>query len=141
MVKNKTRVSQQQVEAVFDGLQAVDPDFMLGRWASGYLNTGHHINDKMDTMKWAGKAFNSVDDVDPVLSYNECGERVPDAKYGKATLKEVKLRGVVTAAMVYDSMPIIDGFKKVTDDIVLGMMDTKAPEYAPAYFFYLERLK
>jgi hypothetical protein len=43
----------------------------------------------------------------------------------KARLRSVEHRGVVTAAMVYDALPIIDVFRKVSDDVRLGAMDMR----------------
>jgi hypothetical protein len=55
----------------------------------------------------------------------------------KARLREVTHRGVVTAAMVYDTLPIIDVFRRVSDDVRLGAMDMRG---LPApYLFVLRR--
>ena len=43
----------------------------------------------------------------------------------RARLREVTHRGVVTAAMVYDALPIIDIFRRVSDDVRLGAMDMR----------------
>jgi hypothetical protein len=43
----------------------------------------------------------------------------------RARLREVTHRGVVTAAMVYDALPIIDVFRRVSDDVRLGAMDMR----------------
>jgi hypothetical protein len=43
----------------------------------------------------------------------------------RARLREVTHRGVVTAAMVYDSLPIIDVFRRVSADVRLGAMDMR----------------
>jgi hypothetical protein len=43
----------------------------------------------------------------------------------KARLRSVEHRGVVTAAMVYDALPIIDVFRRVSDDVRLGAMDMR----------------
>jgi hypothetical protein len=43
----------------------------------------------------------------------------------KARLRAVTHRGVVTAAMVYDALPIIDVFRRVSDDVRLGAMDMR----------------
>jgi Domain of unknown function (DUF4334)/GXWXG protein len=51
-----------------------------------------------------------------------------------ARLRVVEHRGVVTAAMVYDALPIIDVFRRVGDDVVLGAMDMRG---LPAPFFFL----
>jgi len=43
----------------------------------------------------------------------------------KARLRSVEHRGVVTAAMVYDALPIIDVFRRVSEDVRLGAMDMR----------------
>lgn len=55
----------------------------------------------------------------------------------RARLREVRHRGVVTAAMVYDHLPIIDHFRRVDDRTVLGMMDLRG--VPQPYFFILRR--
>lgn len=40
-------------------------------------------------------------------------------------LRLVEHRGTVTAALVYDSLPVIDAFRRVTDDLVLGAADVR----------------
>ena len=52
----------------------------------------------------------------------------------KARLRTVEHRGVATAAMVYDALPIIDVFRRVAPDEVLGLMDLRG---LPAPFFFL----
>jgi hypothetical protein len=52
----------------------------------------------------------------------------------KARLREITHRGVVTAAMVYDSLPIIDIFRRVSDDVRLGAMDMRG---LPAPFLFV----
>jgi hypothetical protein len=55
----------------------------------------------------------------------------------KVRLRSVEHRGVTTAAMVYDALPIIDVFRRVGPDVVLGAMDMRG---LPApFFFVLER--
>jgi hypothetical protein len=55
----------------------------------------------------------------------------------KARLREVTHRGVVTAAMVYDALPIIDVFRRVSDDVRLGAMDMRG--LPSPYLFVLRR--
>jgi hypothetical protein len=55
----------------------------------------------------------------------------------KARLRATSYRGVVTAAMVYDQIPVIDYFRKISDDVVIGAMDLRGT--AAPYFFVLER--
>jgi hypothetical protein len=55
----------------------------------------------------------------------------------KARLRALEYRGVVTAAMIYDALPIIDVFRRVDDDMVLGFMDMRG--LPDPFFFLLER--
>jgi len=59
------------------------------------------------------------------------------ARKHRARLCEVRHRGVVTAAMVYDHLPIIDVFRRVDDRTVLGVMDLR--RIPQPYFFILQR--
>jgi hypothetical protein len=54
----------------------------------------------------------------------------------KARLRTVEHRGVHTAAMVYDALPIIDVFRRATPDTLLGLMDLRG---LPRPFFFLLR--
>jgi hypothetical protein len=54
----------------------------------------------------------------------------------RARLRAVEHRGVVTAAMVYDHLPIIDFFRRIDDDNLLGVMDLRG---STPYFFALAR--
>ena len=55
----------------------------------------------------------------------------------RARLRNLEFRGVVTAAMVYDHLPIIDVFRRVDEVTMLGAMDWRG-EPAP-YFFILTK--
>lgn len=52
----------------------------------------------------------------------------------RARLRNVEYRGVVTAGMSYDHLPIIDLFRRVDERTLLGCMDLRG---APPYFFVL----
>jgi hypothetical protein len=54
-----------------------------------------------------------------------------------ARLRMVRHRGVLTAAMLYDEVPIIDVFRAVDADTVLGCMDRKGDRQP--FFFVLRR--
>ena len=56
-------------------------------------------------------------------------------KKHRARLRAVEYRGVVSAAMVYDHLPIIDVFRRVDADTLLGVMDLRGS--AP-YVFVLQ---
>ena len=55
----------------------------------------------------------------------------------KARLRTTRYRGVDTATMVYDQLPINDVFRELDDDTALGAMDLRGS--AKPYFFVLRR--
>lgn len=59
-------------------------------------------------------------------------------KKHRARLRPVEHRGVVTAAMVYDHLPIIDVFRRIDADTLLGVMDLRGMD---PYFFILQRVE
>ena len=55
-----------------------------------------------------------------------------------ARLRLLSYRGVVTATMVYDHLPIHDAFRRIDDDTLLGVMDWRG---APPFVFVLRRAR
>lgn len=55
----------------------------------------------------------------------------------RARLRMMQHRGVVTATMSYDALPINDHFRAVEDDILLGVMDLRG--MAQPFCFLLHR--
>jgi GXWXG protein/Domain of unknown function (DUF4334) len=62
---------------------------------------------------------------------------VLQTRTARARLRATSYRGVVTAAMIYDQLPVIDFFRKISDDVVIGAMDLRGTPLP--YFFVLER--
>ncbi|EOD46361.1 putative transcription factor cmr1 protein [Neofusicoccum parvum UCRNP2] len=141
MSKAHGQVTEADVEAVFDQLKPVKPDFLLGEWAGGSLDTGHPGHKNLVSMRWAGKAMRSVNDVDPIIVLDDEGKRTVKEEYGHASLREVAFRGVLSTAMIYDAKPILDHFRCVDENTVLGAMDCpKLMGDASTYYFFLTRL-
>ncbi|MFP5372477.1 MAG: DUF4334 domain-containing protein, partial [Actinomycetes bacterium] len=55
----------------------------------------------------------------------------------RARLRTVEHRGVATAAMVYDALPIIDVFRSGGPDVLLGWMDLRG--LVQPFLFVLRR--
>lgn len=55
----------------------------------------------------------------------------------RARLRNIEHRGVVSAAMVYDHLPVIDHFRRVDERTLLGCMDLRSSERP--YFFILQQ--
>jgi hypothetical protein len=121
----------------YDGLAPVTIEFMLGDWDGGVLATGHDGEQQMSLMNWDGKTFHSRDDVDPIITRKPGEERVASPILGKASLRIVEFRGTATATMIYDKHPILDHFREIAEDLVMGVMDRKGD--AAPLFFYLRR--
>ncbi|WP_243706412.1 DUF4334 domain-containing protein [Micromonospora sp. KC721] len=54
-----------------------------------------------------------------------------------ARLRMTEYRGVVTATMCYDTLPVHDVFRRIDDDTVLGAMDTRGSPHP--FMFVLTR--
>lgn len=63
--------------------------------------------------------------------------RLARTRRHRARLREVSYRGAVSAAMVYDDLPIIDHFRMIDADTLLGAMDQRGADRP--YFFLLQR--
>ncbi|MFG6488570.1 DUF4334 domain-containing protein [Roseateles sp. BYS78W] len=157
---------------LFDALEPVTIDFMLGTWRGEGFATGHAMDGALEAYGWWGKRFDSAEDVHPLLFARRGGallalnpiwmapalpwlDRWPlpkstaigrvlqwllpllSTKHSGARLRQIEHRGRVTAAMVYDRLPINDIFRRIDDDTVLGLMDQKGS--AKTFFFVLRR--
>jgi hypothetical protein len=53
--------------AIYDQLEVVELDFMLGRWHGSGFPTNHRMDGILEAYGWYGKDFQSADCVDPML--------------------------------------------------------------------------
>lgn len=150
--------------AYFDSLPALRTHELRGRYRGAELQTGHPMEGKLAAAGWYGKQFDGEDEVHPLLfesrghvfaidprrlPFAMAGQKLPSwmAAAGRgvlrafathkhrARLRAIEHRGVVTAAMIYDALPIIDIFRRVDDRTVLGWMDVRRQKQP--YFFNL----
>jgi hypothetical protein len=61
---------------LFDSLEPVDIDFMIGRWRGEGYPTGHPLDGQLEAFHWYGKLFESSEDVHPLLYLNRRGDIV-----------------------------------------------------------------
>lgn len=134
MIDNSDAETTESIMALFDRLDPVDTDFMLGTWKGGKFDGGKIP----DPINWYGKRFNSANDVEPLLARKPDGTIYSFSKWGMARMREVKYRGKVSASLIYDSKPIMDYFRKIDDNTVLGLGEMKGKI---TFFFYLTRDK
>ncbi len=138
-----------------------------GLWRGSGVPTGHPQDGMLEALGWYGKRFTDAEDVHPLLFGERDRLIDVDTRWLPAALIRVKtppglvagawklLRGALhttlpgarlrivehrgkhTAAMIYDQLPIIDVFRKLGDDSVLGLMDQR--DVAQPFFFRLDR--
>ncbi len=61
------KTSTEEALAIFDSLDPVNTDFMLGAWqGSGFL-TDHPMDGVLETFHWHGKRFEGPEDVHPLV--------------------------------------------------------------------------
>lgn len=167
-----TRTTEQALE-LYDSLDAVESEFMLGNWHGEGFNTGHVMDGLLEAYHWYGKRFDSAEDVHPlVISTLTAGKTQLNPRFmspflglmirynipkwrilgwlfqlllplfstskSKARLRMTEYRGVSTATMSYDQLPINDVFRKLDENTVLGVMDLKG--MTQPFLFILRRL-
>lgn len=61
---------------LFDSLEPVDIDFMLGSWQGGGFHTGHPLDGLLEAYRWHGKRFDSAEQVHPLVFRSVSGKLV-----------------------------------------------------------------
>lgn len=160
-VRAKEAISPTEVKAYFDGRPPVRPSFMLGEWQGLAVLTGNKLVEVLHSVKWAGKNFYGVDQVEPMVCLDDNGCRFCNPNWGGARvrcplfplyyqrlivkIREFKYNDTVSAAMVYNQRPVIDHFRYVDENTVIGVMESldhdKSSQDEDRLYFTLERIK
>ena len=133
------------LDAFWTDLSTVSVEEILGAWRGGDFATGHLAGKALRRLRWHGKTFESALDAVPMVCRDEAGELYANAEAaggGAASLWDIGFRGEVTATMVYDKLPVLDHFKAVDEDTLVGVMNGKLEQafgVADLYYFWLER--
>ena len=61
------RATTKDALELFDVLEPVDVDFMLGNWKGEGFHTNHPMDGLLETYHWHGKRFESLEDVHPLV--------------------------------------------------------------------------
>ena len=87
-------INTEELDEVFNALEPVSCESILGKWKGGDFNTGHKGSAQLKEIKWYGKTFNSLKDAKPLICYNEKGELYSNQKWGgEASLWMIEFRG------------------------------------------------
>ena len=136
-------INTEELDEVFNALEPVSCESILGKWKGGDFNTGHKGSSQLKEIKWYGKTFNSLKDAKPLICYNEKGELYSNQKWGgEASLWMIEFRGKVSATMVYDNQPVFDHLRKVNEYTLMGIMNGKDIVFdnGEHFYFFLERV-
>jgi hypothetical protein len=118
---------------LFQQLPPVSIEFMLGTWRGGKFDGGA----EPDPISWWGKRFVSRDEAEPLLCRAPDGSVYTYTKLGSARLREAAIFGVTSAALIYDQQPIMDYFRMVSENVIIGLGDIKGRPLD--FFFHLKR--
>lgn len=120
-------VDTRELDALWAALDVVEVSAILGMWRGFAFPTGHPVERLLASSRWYGKRFVAPHDAKPLICRSADGGLYSDTMAGKgeASLWHVEFRGEVTATMVYDGMPVLDHFKRVDDDTLMGVMNGK----------------
>lgn len=87
LIQNPAPLQESEVEKLYNKLKPLPSrEFLFGSWKGGAFETGHKGYEELKKTKWAGKDFKGVDDVDPIIVYNEKGEREKGEEWGGASV-------------------------------------------------------
>jgi hypothetical protein len=67
------QVSPAEALAIFDQLDSVSVNFMLGAWRGSGFPTGHPMDGLLETYHWHGKRFDSPEQVYPLIFQTRAG--------------------------------------------------------------------
>ncbi|NKE57809.1 DUF4334 domain-containing protein [Lentzea sp. PSKA42] len=137
-------IDPDELDALWADLEVVVASALVGSWHGFAFPTGHPVERMLARSRWHGKRFAAPHDATPLVCQADDGSLYSDTNAGKgeASLWNVEFRGEVTATMVYDGMPVLDHFKRVDDNTLMGVMNGK-PDVVLAngrhFYFGLER--
>ena len=67
LISQQETVTTEEALELFDSLDTVDLDFMLGRWKGSGFHTNHPMDGMLEALNWYGKEFVDADCVHPLL--------------------------------------------------------------------------
>lgn len=138
-LSQKGKIAEEELEIFFASLESVTIKEMIDEWKGGYFNTG---KSKLEfflkdfwIIKWHGKIFLSKDNVQSLV-FSLFGIKFNIPVAGVAVLRKMEFRNKISASMIYSYLPIIDNFRKIDNETVMGAMEVKGKV---KIYFYLTR--
>jgi hypothetical protein len=66
-IAQQNQTTTEEALQLFDELDPVDIEFMIGRWQGSGFHTNHQMDGLLEAFNWYGKEFISADHVHPLL--------------------------------------------------------------------------
>ncbi|MBU9765103.1 DUF4334 domain-containing protein [Mycobacterium sp. TNTM28] len=139
-----------QIDTLFATLPAVSVNALLGTWRALAIPGVSTVYPILIEKGWYGMRFNDPENVDTMLIASPDGDEMFAADVLKLAavapgatsnlcqirseietdqpmgrLRMIDHRGTVTAAMIYDRLPVIDYFRQIDDHAVLCAADAR----------------
>jgi len=131
-------LSFDDLDTIFDKLKPVPINELNGEWKGGKIKTTKKYWDiifkDFVIFKWHGKRFFSQNNV-KALVWKIFGKKF-NIPFFSARLREIKYRDQISTSMIYNYMPIIDHFKKIDSNTLMGIMERKGKKLV---YFFLKR--
>ena len=82
----KLPIQENEIEKLYNALEPVNPELLIGDWNGGTFDTGHQGVTRMAELNWAGKTLRSVDDGVPIMVMDTAGNRVKSEEWGGSSV-------------------------------------------------------
>lgn len=138
-LQGASAVSAADLDALWADCSPVRAADILGEWRGSDFDTDHPVHAMLAASGWHGKRFVSVREAHPLICRDADGALFSNEELGRglASLWDIAFRDEVTASMVYDGQPVIDHFKAVDGDTLLGVMNGKGVRHEGQHYYFV----
>lgn len=85
-------LTESEADKIFNALEPLPSrEFLFGSWNGGCFETGHPGCKALIESKWAGKDFRGIDDVDPIMTFDDKGGRFWNEEWGHASVSRSRM--------------------------------------------------
>lgn len=136
MADTSKRYDSTILTPVYEKLDTVPKEFMVGTWKGGLFIAGSN-----STSTWYGKRVAPDFTAEPMLTKGADGGPGPNSGGGATVKDEEDANGVTTACLTYDSGAIKDYFRKVSGDVKKRALGDVVIGLGGGLFFNLTRVE
>jgi len=140
-INKKNSLLCKELDDFFVDLDTLDVKQILGEWRIGYFFTKDGTGSKLETLMRISpvlpysKSFLSKNYVKAMIfRFFQMKFNIPITN---ASLGLINFRNKKSTSMIYNHFPMIDHFRKVDNDTIMGIMEIKGKT---SVYFYLERI-